>query len=123
MSIKLLSASVDPVEPSEALEVSKSSLVPLTQAANTTPGSQISLVPDTDAFAWSSSTRRGGANRIYATFVENSQSDRTGRSGGGGEYLSGWPWSHSVEGTAIAQYLSYAAGLAGWNGRLIDLYA
>jgi hypothetical protein len=120
MSIKLLPASVNPVDPSQAPDVS-TSLAPLTQRAITTRAGQISLVPSADAFAWSSSTRRGEANRIYGTLVEDSQSDETGRSGG--EYVSGWAWSRTVESTAVAHYLSYAADPAGWRGRLIDLYA
>ena len=107
MSIKLLPASVNPVDPSQAPDVS-TSLVPLTQRAITTRAGQIRLVPSADAFAWSSSTRRGGANRIYGTPVEDSQSDETGRSGW--EYVSGWAWSRPVESTAVAHYLSYAAG-------------
>jgi hypothetical protein len=117
MSIKLLPASVDPVGPPDV----STSLVPLTQRAISTRAGQISLVPSADAFAWSSSTRRGGANRIYGTPVEDSPSDETGRSGG--EYVSGWGWSRPVELTAAAHYLSYATGLANWSGRLIDLYA
>ena len=117
MSIKLLPASVNPVDPPDV----STSLVPLTQRAITTRAAQISLVPSTDTFAWSSSTRRGVANRIYGTIVEDSQSDETGRSGW--EYVSGWAWSRPVALTAVAHYLSYAAGPAGWSGRLIDLYA
>jgi hypothetical protein len=133
MSIKLLPAAVNPVEPPQVPDVS-TSLVPLTQRAITTTqravptrAGQISLVPSADAFTWSSSTRRSGANRIYGTFVDdsqsvdNSQSDET--RGSGGEYVSGWPWSYSVGRTAIAHYLSYAADPAGWSGRLINLYA
>ncbi|MGB2602769.1 MAG: hypothetical protein WBC78_04200 [Candidatus Sulfotelmatobacter sp.] len=120
MSIKLLPASVNPVDPSQAPDES-TGLVPLTQRAITTRAAQISLVPSADTFAWSSSTRAGGANRIYGTLVEDSQSDETGRSGG--EYVSGLAWSRPVERTAVAQYLSYAAGHADWSGRLIDLYA
>jgi hypothetical protein len=120
MPIKLLPASVNLVNPSQAPDVS-TSLVPLTQRAITARAAQINLVPSTDTFAWSSSTRRGGANRIYGTVVEDSQSDETGRSGW--EYVSGWAWSRPVALTAIAHYLSYAAGPAGWNGRLINLYA
>jgi hypothetical protein len=119
MSIKLLPA-VAPVDPPQALDVS-TSLVPLTQRAITTRAEQIGLVPSGDAFAWSSSTRRGGANRIYGTFVEDSQRDETGRSGW--EYVSGWPWSYSVGRTAIAHYLFYATDPASWSGRLINLYA
>jgi len=120
MSIKLLPASVNPVDPSQASDVS-TSLVPLTPRAITTRAGQISLVPSADAFAWSSSTRRGGANRIYGMFVEDSQSDETGRSGW--EYVSGWAWSHPVGRTAIAHYLFYATDPASWSGRLINLYA
>jgi|SRR5580704_5293328 hypothetical protein len=117
MSIKLLPASVNPVDPPDV----STSLVHLTQRAITTRAGQMDLVPSADAFAWSSSTRRGAANRIYGTLVKDSYSDETGRSGGG--YLSGWGWSHSVENTAVAHYLFYAAGPAGWSGRLIDVYA
>jgi hypothetical protein len=120
MSIKLLPASVNPVDPSQAHDVS-TSLVPPTQRAITTRAGQISLVPSADAFAWSSSTRRGGPTRISGTPVEDSQSDETGRSGW--EYVSGWASNNSVERTAIAHYLSYAAGPASWSARLIDLYA
>jgi hypothetical protein len=120
MSIKLLPASVNPVNPSQAPDVS-TSLVPLSQRAITTRAAQISLVPSTDTLAWSSSTRRGGANRIYGTVVEDSPSDETGRSGW--EYVSGWAWSRPVALTAVAHYLSYAAGPASWSGRFIDLYA
>jgi len=117
MSIKLLPASVNPVDPPDV----STSLLPFTQRAITTRAGQISLVPSADAFAWPSSTRRGGANLIYGTPLEDSQSDGTGRSGW--QYLSGWAWSYSVERTAIAHYLFYAAGPARWSGRLIDLYA
>ena len=118
MSIKLLLAAVNPVDPSPGPDVS-TSLVPLTQRAITARARQISLVPSADAFA-SSSTRRG-ANPILGTTVEDSQNNETARSGG--TYLSGWGWSHSVERTAIAHYLFYAAGPAAWSGQLIDLYA
>jgi|HubBroStandDraft_4_1064222.scaffolds.fasta_scaffold266258_2 hypothetical protein len=126
MSIKLLPASVNPVDPSQARDES-TSLVRLTQSAITPRAGQIGLVPSTpsvpsaDTFAWSSSTRRGEANLIYGTPVDDSESDVTGRSGG--EYVSGWAWSRPVERTAVAIYLSYATGPAGWGGRLIDLYA
>lgn len=126
MSIKLLPAAVNPVDSPQAPDVS-TSLVPLTQRAITTRAGQIGLVPSGDAFTRSSSTRRGGANRIYGTFVEDSrsvedsQNDETGRSGW--EYVSGWPWSYSVGRTAIAHYLFYATHPAGWSGRLINLYA
>ncbi|MGB8060487.1 MAG: hypothetical protein WCF26_01140 [Candidatus Sulfotelmatobacter sp.] len=120
MSIKLLLASVNPVDPSQGRDVS-TSLVPVTQRALTTRAGQISLVPSADTFAWSSSTRRGEANRIDGTPVEDSQSDETGASGW--EYVSGWAGGRSVESTAIAHYLSYASGPAGWSGRLLDVYA
>jgi hypothetical protein len=120
MSIKLLPASVNLVDLPQASDVSIS-LVPVTQRAITTRAGQISLVPSPDAFAWSSPTRPGGTNRIDATFVEDPQSDETSRSGG--EYVSGWAWSRTVESTVVAHYLSYAADFAGWRGRLIDLYA
>ncbi len=120
MSIKLLPASVSPVDSSQAPDLS-TSLAPLTQRAITTRDGQISLVPSADAFAWSSSTRRSGANRIYGTLVEDSQSDETEHSGS--EYVSGWAWSRPVESTAVAHYLSYAADPARRSGRLIDVYA
>ena len=124
MSIKLLPASVNAVDPSQASDALtnvSTSLAPVTYRAITTRAGQISLVPSADAFAWSSSTRRGAANVIYGTPVEDSPSDETGNSRG--EYVSGWAWSRPVEITAIAHYLAYAAGLSGWNGRLINLYA
>ena len=120
MSIKLLPTSVNPVDPSQVPDVS-TSLVLLTQRAITTRAGQISLVPSADAFAWSSSTRQGGANRIYGTPVEDSQSDETGHSNW--EYVSGWAWSPPVERAAVAHYLFYATGPDRWSGRLIDLYA
>jgi hypothetical protein len=60
------------------------SLVP--QRTITTRAGQISLVPPAGAFAWSSSTRRSGANRIYGTPLGYFQSDETG--GSVWEYLS-----------------------------------
>jgi hypothetical protein len=120
MSIKLLPASVNPVDPSDASDVS-TSLVPLAQRAITTQAGQITVVPSADVFAWSSSTRRGGANIISGTPVEDSQSDETGLSGT--QYLSGWAGSSPVELTAIAHYLFYAASPASWRGWLVDLYA
>src|SRR5258708_25030501 len=120
MSIKLLPASVNPVDPSQAPDVPtdvltnvSTSLVPLTERESTTRTGQISLVRSADAFVWSSSTRRGNANRVYGTPVEDSQSDETGRSGW--EYVSGWAWSRPVESTAVAHYLFYAAGFASWS--------
>jgi len=120
MSIKLLPASVNPVDPSPAPDGS-TSLALLTQRAITTRAGEISLLPSADAFAWSSSTRRGTANRINGTPVQDSQGDEAEPSNW--EYVSGWAWSRPVESTAIAHYLSYLAGAAGWSGRLIDLYA
>jgi hypothetical protein len=120
MSIKLLPASVTPVDPSQAPDAS-ANLVPLTQRTITTRAGQITLVPSADAFAWSSSTRRGEAPFIHGTLVEDSPSDETGRSGW--QYVSGLAWSGLVASTAIAHYLSYAASPASWSGRLIDLYA
>ena len=117
MSIKLLTASVNPVDPSQVSDVS-TSLAPRTQRAITTQAGKIGLVPSADTFAWSSSTRPDQANWIDGTFVEDSQSDETAS-----EYVSGWAWSRPVASTAIAQYLFYAAAPAGWSGRLIDLYA
>jgi len=131
MSIKLFPAAVNPVDPPQAPDVS-TSLVPLTQrAVATTPRAtgtrQLTLVPSADAFTWSSSARRGGANRIYGTFVEDSQSVDDSQNdemrGSGWEYVSGWASSYSAGRTAIANYLSYAADPAGWSGWLIDLYA
>src|ERR1700678_1825815 len=112
MSIKLLPASVNPVDSPDV----STSLVLLTQRAITTRAGQISLVPSTGAFAWSSLTRRGATNLIDGTPAADSQSDETGGSGWG--YLSGWAWSHSVESTAVAHYLFYAVGPAGWSGQL-----
>jgi hypothetical protein len=65
--------------------------------------------------------RRSEAQFIYGTPVENSQSDATVHSGW--QYVSGWAWNRLVANTAIAHYLSYAAGPASWSGHLIDLYA
>lgn len=120
MSIKLLPASVSPVDSSQASGVT-TSLVPLTQRAITTRAGQSSLVPYADAFVWSSSTRQGQPKFIHGTPVEDPQGDETGHSDW--EYLPGWAWSRSIESTAIAHYLSYGAGPANWRGRLIDLYA
>lgn len=124
MSIKLLPASVDPVDPSQARDVS-TSLVPLTQRAIATQAGQTSLVPSADTFSWSSSSwsssrRLDQANWIDATPVEDSPSNGAVSDG---EYVSGWGWSRPVESTAIANYLFYAAARAGWSGQLIDVYA
>jgi hypothetical protein len=118
--MKPLPAAVNPVDPSPAPDAS-TSLVPLPQRAIPTRAGQIGLVPSADTFAWSSSSLRGEPNRIDGIPVEDSQSDETGRSAW--EYVSGWAWSPPVESTAIAHYLSYAGGFAGWSGRLINLYA
>jgi hypothetical protein len=128
MSIELLPASLNPVDPPQASDVS-TSLVPLTQSAVSTRAGQISLVPSTDTVAWSSSawsssTRPGGANRIDATPVEDSEdggtTDATGPSDA--EYVSGWAGSRSIESTAIAHYLFYAGAPGGWSGQLINVY-
>jgi hypothetical protein len=120
MSIKLLPASSNPLGPSGASDVS-TSLVPLTPRALATRASQINLVSSPDTFAWSSSTRPAGPNRISGTLVENSQSDETATSDQ--EYVNGSPWTRPIESTAAAQYLFYAAAPTGWTGRLINLYA
>src|SRR5271170_6959741 len=118
MSIKLLPASVNPVDPPDV----STSLVPLTSRALAMRAGQTTVVPSADTFAWSSSsTRQRGPNSIDATPVEDSQSDAT--AGSGWESLSGWAWSHSVGLTAIAHYLFYAASPASWSGQLIDVYA
>lgn len=116
MSIKLLPASVDPVEPSDA----STGLVPLTQRRIATQGSKTALVPAA-AFAWSSSTRQSAANVIHGTPVEDSDIGETEVLSA--EYVSGWTWNFPIESTAIAQYLFYAASLAAWSGRLINVYA
>jgi hypothetical protein len=120
MSIKLLPAPVNPADLSQAPDLSNS-LVPLTQRAIITGAGQINLVPSSDAFAWSSSPRQGGAICIDGTPVDDSQSDATGRSDW--EYVSGWAWSSPAQRMAADQYLSYATGPVGWKGQLIDLYA
>jgi hypothetical protein len=120
MSIKLLPASVNPVDPSQAPDVS-TGLVLLTQNLIITRADQTSLVPPAAAFAWSSSTRRGETNCIDATPVDDFQSDETERSGW--EYVSAWAWIRPIESTAIAHYLSYAGAPVRWNGWLINLYA
>jgi hypothetical protein len=120
MSIKLLPASVNAVEPAQASDASNS-LVPVNSVAIASRAGKINLVPSADAFTRSSATRRGEADFIYGTLVEDSPGDETGRSGG--EYVSGLAWSRPVESTVIAQYLSYSASSAGWRGRFIDVYA
>jgi hypothetical protein len=120
MSIKLLPASVNPVDPSAAFDVS-TSLVPLSQRAIATRAGQISLAPSADNFTWSSSMRPAASNLISGTVVEDSQSDETGTSLG--EYVSGWTGSRPIESTAATHYLFYAAAPAAWNGRLINVYA
>ena len=120
MSIKLLPASVNSFEASQAPDVS-TSLVPLAQRAITVGASRNSLVPSADAFAWSSSTRQDGATCINGTLVEDSESDAVG--GSDWEYISQWAWSSPAQTTVVAQYLFYATASAAPNGRLIDLYA
>lgn len=125
MSIKLLAASVNPVDPSQAPDGS-TSLVSVTQRAIATRAGQISVVPSADVFAWSTSTRRGEAPFLHGTLVEDSQSDDTqgdGTGRSGWQYVSGLAWSGLVESTAIAHYLFGAANPANWSGRLINLYA
>ena len=125
MSIKLLAASVNPVDPSQAPDGS-TSLVPVTQRAIARRAGQISVVPSADVFAWSTSTRRGEAPFLHGTLVEDSQSDDTqgdGTGRSGWQYVSGLAWSGLVESTAIAHYLFGAANPANWSGRLINLYA
>ena len=135
MSIKLLPASVTPGEPSQAPDVAldvSTCLAPLTQRAVTTQGGLGSLVPSADTFASSSSTTSsahwGEAPFIDAMPVEDSpspkMSDETSdQTGFGWEYVSGWAWSGLVAGTAIAQYLLYAASPISWSARLINVYA
>ncbi|MGA9355871.1 MAG: hypothetical protein WBV46_19450 [Terriglobales bacterium] len=119
MSINLLLASVNPVDPSQASDVS-SSLAPRTPKAVTTQAGQSSLAPSGDTFSRSPSTPQGEANWIDGTFVDDSQSDATASAG---EYVSGLAWSRPVASTAIAHYLFYSAAPSGWSGRLIDVYA
>ena len=124
--MKLLPAAVNPVEPSPVPDVS-TSLAPLTQRAISARAGQVSLarsanlVSSANTFGWSSSTRQGGATRIDGTVVEDPQSDEGRRSSW--EYVSAWAGSFSVERSAIAHYLFNTGGVAGWSGRLIDLYA
>jgi hypothetical protein len=119
MSIKLLPASANPVDPSQASHVS-ASLVPLIPRAVTNQARQSSLIASGDTFSWSPSTRQDEANWIDGTFVEDSQSGATNSVG---EYVSGLARSYFVASTAIAQYLFYSTAPAGWNGQLIDVYA
>ena len=120
MSIKLLAASVNAVDPAQASDGSIG-LVPVASVAIASRAGKISLVPSADAFTRSTATRRGEANFIYGTLVEDSHGDAAGRSGG--EYVSGLGWGRPVESTVIAQYLFHSASLAGWRGRYIDVYA
>jgi hypothetical protein len=119
MSIKLLPALVNPVDPSQVSDGSNG-IVPLTPRAVITQAGQSILVPSGDTFSWSSSARQGGANWIDGTFVEDSQSNATASAG---EYVSGLAGSRPVASTAIAHYLFYSAAPAAWSGRLIDVYA
>jgi hypothetical protein len=127
MSIKLLPAAVTPVDPPQAPDVSTSLVQAIAIPQRATASRQLTLVPSADAFSWSSSARRGGAHRIYGTFVEDDQSVHDSQSketrGSGWEYVSGWASSYSAGRTAIAHYLSYATDPAGWSGWLINLYA
>jgi hypothetical protein len=66
MSMKLLPASANSVDSSQAPDVS-TSLVPLTQRAITTQAGQISLVPSSDTFSRLSSMRLAQANWIDGT--------------------------------------------------------
>jgi len=118
MSIKLLPVSVDSVDPSRGHGISPG-LVPLTGRA-IAPRTSQSVGPSAEAFAWSSSTRRGEAF-IHGTPVEDSQSDQTGHPVW--EYLSGWAWSRLRASTVVNHYLSYAAGPGNWSGQLVDVYA
>lgn len=120
MSMKLLPASVNPVDPSRAPDVSNS-LVPLAQQAISTRGGQISIDSSSDAFTWSARNRPAGLNWIDATPVEDSQSDEAGRPAV--EYLSGWAWSSPIERIAIAHYLSYTAAATNGRGQFVNLYA
>jgi hypothetical protein len=125
MSMKLLPASVNPVDSSQAPDVSNS-IVPLAQGAITVRAGQVSVATSADAFTSSSRSHRAGANWIDANWidatpVEDAQSDEAGRAAV--EYVSGWTWSSPIELTAIAHYLFYAAGLAKGRGWLVDLYA
>jgi hypothetical protein len=126
--MKLLPASVNPVDPSPVHDLSNSvsnnvstNLVPLAQRAITMQAAQVSVVPSADAFTWSSRTRPAGASWIDATVVDDSQSDEGGRSAA--EYVSGWAWGSSIERTVVAHYLFYAGGFTRDRGRLVDLYA
>ncbi len=138
MSIKLLPASVNPGDPSQAPDVS-TSLVSLTQRAITTGAGETGRVSSADTLAWSSSSwsssswssgaRRGEAPFIDATPVEDSPSDNTSHKttdetgGSGWEYVSGWAWSGLAASAAVAHYLLYAASPVSWGGRLINVYA
>src|SRR5580658_5323498 len=97
MSIKLLPASVNPVDPSAAFDVS-TSLVPLSQRAIATRAGQSSLAPSADKLTWSSAVRPPASILISGTVVEDSQRDESGTSLG--EYLSGWTVSRPIESTA-----------------------
>jgi hypothetical protein len=120
LSIKLLPASVNPLDPPQASDAS-TSLVPLTQTPINPRASQISSVPPADTFTWSSSTRRNAPTLISATLVEDFPSNEKERSAW--EYVSGWVWSNLAGNTAIAHYLSNAASPGSWSGQLLDLYA
>ncbi|HVI10844.1 MAG TPA: hypothetical protein VND65_21340 [Candidatus Binatia bacterium] len=112
-------------------------LVPLTQAAIHARSGQISLVPSADTFARSDYSRSSsspssssssswarprGAPFIEATLVQ-SPSSHGDETGSAWEYVSAWAWSQFAASTAIAHYLSYAAGPGSWSGRFINVYA
>jgi hypothetical protein len=126
MSMKLLPAAVNPVDPSQVADLSNdvsNSLVPVAQRAITMQADQSSIVPSADTFTWSSSARPSRTNWIDATPVDedDSQSDATGSAAA--EYVSGWSGSYPIERTAVAYYLFYAAAPANGNGQLINVYA
>ena len=120
MPIKLLPASVNPLDLSHQPDAS-ASLAPLPQSAIIARAVQATHSTAGDAFARSSSARRSEPKFIHGTPVEDSQSNDSGPSAW--EYVSAWASRHLVENTVIAHYRSYATAPAIWNGRLINLYA
>jgi hypothetical protein len=109
---------LDAVDTSPVPDVSRS-LARLAPRALTSP-SQAGLA-SSDAFSCSSSRRYNGPYCIDGMPLEEHQSEGTG--GSDWEYVSGWAFSSQAQRTAVAQYLSSAMGSAGWNGRLVNLYA